>query len=66
VVRDDGVELPIVLPADQLDEVLILFELPVGVYLDGILVHVGWRCADDGPEVDPDRHVPAVDLRVGL
>ena len=36
VVRDDGVELPVVLPADQLDEVLVLFELLVGVCLDGI------------------------------
>ncbi len=60
------VELPVVLSADQLDEVLILFELLVGVCLNGILVHVGWRCADDGPEIDPDRHVPAVELRVGL
>ena len=66
VVRDDGVELPVVLPADQLDEVLVLFELLVGVCLDGILVYVGWRCADDGPEVDPDCHVPAVELRVRL
>jgi hypothetical protein len=57
VVHDDRVELPIMLSADLFDDVFILFELRIGVCFNGVLFHVGWRYADDGPKVNLDRHV---------